>query len=195
MDRTSTLIGAALLAVTSTANAQGYFSFGEIPGVDVEPSIEIDLNPVLLGWVSEAAKGADVEEAEALAGITNIRVHVYENIADDIADMQKFVEETSARLEREGWHRAVKVNEDGEQVRIYMKPLAAGASAAPGSIGGLTVMVTDEGSGDEAVFINIAGTIQPEQLGRIAGKIGMNGMFNMVPGAVPPPPPPGSTRQ
>lgn len=140
-------------------------------------------NPALLGFVNEAAKGADVEEAEALAGITNIRVHVYEDIGDDIAAMQKFVDETSARLERDGWHPAVRVREDGEQVRIYMKPLAAGATAAPGSIAGLTIMVTDEGAGDEAVFINIAGTIQPEQLGRIAGRIGMNGMFDMVPGA------------
>ncbi len=183
MERTTTLIGAALLAVTTTAGAQGYFSFGEIPGVDAEPTVEIDLNPALLGWVVEAGKGADIAEAQALAGITNIRVHVYEDIGDDIAGMREFVEETSRRLEREGWHRAVKVNEDGEQVRVYMKPLAAGAGAAPGSIGGLTVMVMDEGTGDEAVFINIAGTIQPEQLGRIAGRIGMNGMFNMVPGA------------
>lgn len=186
MERTTTaLIGAALLAVTTTANAQGYFSFDDIPGVDSEPTVEVDLNPALLGFVNEAARGADVAEARALDGITNIRVRVYEDIGDDVAAMQEFVEEASRRLEREGWHRAVKVNEDGEQVRIYMKPLAAGANAAPGSIAGIVVMVTDEGAGSESVFINVAGTIQPEQLGRIAGQVGMNGVFNMVPGAGP----------
>lgn len=185
MERTTTLIGAALLAVTTTAGAQGYFSFGEIPGVDAEPTVEIDLNPALLGWVREAAEGANVEEAQALAGITNIRVHVYEGIGDDAGAMQKFVVDTSARLERDGWHLAVKVNEDGEQVRVYMKPLTAGAGATPGSIGGLVVMVTDEGASGESVFINVAGAIQPEQLGRIAGRMGMNGIFNMVPGAGP----------
>jgi hypothetical protein len=56
----------------------------------------------------------------------------------------------------------------------------------PGSLAGITVMVTDNGGGDEAVFINIAGTIQPAQLGRIAGAIGMDGMFNRVPGATAP---------
>jgi len=184
MERTTTaLIGAALLAVTTTAGAQGYFSFDDIPGVDAEPTIEIDLDPVLLGWVTEAARGADVEEAQALAGITNIRVRVYEGIGDDAEAMQRFVEDTSARLEGEGWRRVVKVNEDGEQVRVYMRPLDPGANAAPGSIAGLVVMVTDEGASDESVFINVAGTIQPEQLGRVAGRIGMNGMFNMVPGA------------
>jgi hypothetical protein len=184
MERTITLFGIALLAVTATANAQqGYFSFDDIPGVDAEPSVEVDLNPALLGFVNEAARGANVDAAQALAGITNIRVRVYEGIGDDIAAMLKFVEDTSKRLESEGWHRAVKVNEDGEQVRIYMKPLAPGGNAAPGSIGGLVVMVTDEGAGDESVFINVAGIIQPEQLGRIAGQVGMNGVFNMVPGA------------
>jgi hypothetical protein len=44
------------------------------------------------------------------------------------------------------------------------------------------MMVTDTGGSDEAVFINIAGTIQPAQLGRIAAAIGMDGMFNVLPG-------------
>jgi hypothetical protein len=184
MERTTTLLATALLAVASTANAQqGYFSFDDIPGVDAEPTVEVDLNPTLLGFVGEAARGADADAAQVLAGITNVRVRVYEGIGDDIAAMARFVEETSARLEREGWQRAVKVNEDGEQVRIYMKPLAPGANAAAGSIGGIVVMVTDEGASDEAVFINVAGIIQPEQLGKIASRVGMNGVFNMVPGA------------
>src|SRR5688572_13095027 len=124
MERTTTaLIGAALLAVTTTASAQGYFSFDDIPGVDAEPTVEIDLSPTMLGWVREAGKGADVEEAQALAGITNIRVRVYEGIGDDAEAMQRFVVDTSAKLERDGWERVVKVNEDGEQVRVYMKPL------------------------------------------------------------------------
>ena len=183
MERTTTaLIGAALLAITTTANAQGYFSFDDIPGVDAEPSVEVDLNPALLGFVNEAAKGVDGDVAQALAGITNIRVRVYEGIGNDIGAMLKFVEDTSTRLEREGWHRVVKVNEDGEQVRVYMKPLTPGNGSPPGSIGGLVVMVTDEGASDESVFINVAGIIQPEQLGRIAGQVGMNGIFNMVPG-------------
>jgi hypothetical protein len=59
-----------------------------------------------------------------------------------------------------------------------MKPAAAG-----GVLEGITLMVTDTGSGDEAVFINIAGAIEPAQLGKIAAAIGMNGMFNLVPGA------------
>jgi hypothetical protein len=46
-------------------------------------------------------------------------------------------------------------------------------------------MVTDaggDGGGGEFVFVNVAGVIQPEQLGRIAGSIGMTGMFRGTPG-------------
>ena len=42
-------------------------------------------------------------------------------------------------------------------------------------------MVVDSGGGDEAVFINIAGAIEPARLGRIAAAVGMDGMFNMLP--------------
>jgi hypothetical protein len=183
--RAAALFG-GLCAVTGAANGQGYFSFGEIPGFEIAPTVEIDLNPAMLGFINEAAKGAG-EDASALAGITNVRVFVYEGISDDLGDMLRFVEQTSTALERDGWHPAVRVREDGEQVRIYMKPTAPGGQDAPGTIDGLTVMVTDTGNGDEAVFINIAGKIQPAELGRIAGAIGMNGMFNLVPGVAPAP--------
>jgi hypothetical protein len=187
MNRRAAVLMSGVFAVTG-ANAQGDFSFGEIPGLGVQPTIQIDLNPAMLGFLSEAAKGAG-EQASGLEGITNVRVYVYEAIGDDLSDVLKFVEDTSQRLERDGWHSAVRVNEDGEQVRIYMKLPASGGASAPGVIDGLTVMVTDSGAGDEAVFINISGEIQPAQLGRIAGAIGMNGIFNMMPGLAPKGPP------
>jgi hypothetical protein len=176
MNFRSALLLGGLLAAASSASAQGDFLFGEIPGLDAEPTVEIDLNPVMMGLISEAAKGAEGEAAAALAGITNVRVRVYEGISDDIQDVLKFVDDTSTRLERDGWHTVVRVREGGEHVRIFMRP---GTDA---TISGLTVMVADSGGSDEAVFINVAGTIQPAQLGRIAGAIGMDGMFDMVPG-------------
>ena len=164
-----------LLAATA-ASAQGDFPFDRIPGIDSEPTIQIDLNPDLMSFFTEAAKGAEGEAAAALEGITNVSVRVYENIADEIDDLVKFVDDTTVRLERDGWHAVVRVNEDGERVRIYLKP------GSNGTISGLTVMITDSGAGDEAVFINVAGAIEPARLGQIASAVGMNGIFDMVPG-------------
>jgi hypothetical protein len=128
-----------------------------------------------------AAKGADQELASGLAGITNVRVRVYEGITEGGQDdLLQFVEDTSRTLERAGWKSVVRVNEDGERVRIFVKLAAAGANK--GTFEGVTLMVVDTGASEEAVFINVAGTIRPEQLGRVAAQVGMDGMFNMIPG-------------
>ena len=184
MDRKSSLkwVVGGLLAFSSGAHAQGYFPFDEIPGLDSEPTVQIDLDPQLMNMFGAAAKGADQEAASALEGITNVRVRVYEGISagGGEAELLKFVDDTSRTLEGDGWKSVVRVNEDGERVRIFVKPAAGGANA--GSFEGLTLMVVDTGGGDEAVFINVAGAIRPEQLGRIAAQMGMDGMFSMVPG-------------
>ena len=174
--RAALWIGGLLAA--ATASAQGDFLFGQIPGLNKEPSVQIDLNEAMLKLFSGAAKGADANAAAALDGVTNLRVRVYEDIDAEIPDVMKFVNETTTKLEGDGWNSIVRVNDGDEQVRVYVKP---GANA---TIAGITVMVTDgggDGGGGEAVFINVAGVIQPENLGRIAG-MGMNGMFGGVPG-------------
>ena len=174
-------VSAGLLAFSSSTYAQGYFSFDEIPGLDSEPTVQIDLDPQLMSMFGAAAKGAEQGVASAFEGITNVRVRVYEGIAAGAQDgLLKFVEDTSRTLESDGWKPVVRVNEDGERVRIFVKPAAAGANA--GTFEGLTVMVVDAGAANEAVFINVAGAIRPEQLGRLAAQVGMNGMFDMVPG-------------
>lgn len=173
--RAALLLGGSIAAATP-AVGQGDFPFGEIPGLDAEPTVEIDLNPTMMGFLSEAAKGVEGEAAAALSGVTNVRVRVYEGISDDIEDVLKFVDDTSTRLQDAGWSNVVRVREQGEHVRIFMQP------GTDGTISGLTVMIADSGAGDEAVFINVAGKIQPAQLGRIAAAIGMGGMFDMVPG-------------
>ncbi len=166
-------IGAALLASSGVAEAQGYFPFGEIPGLDLKPSVQIDLNPAMLGLVRGAAQGTNPEAANALAGISNVRVYVYENVGDKLSDVRKFIDDTTGKLERDGWHAAVRVNEDDEQVRIFIKTDGTDSTS---KISGITIMVTDgsdDSGSDEAVFINIAGEIEAAQLGQIAGALGM----------------------
>jgi len=185
--RAALWIGGLLAA--ATASAQGDFLFGQIPGLTKEPTVQIDLNEAMLKLFAGAAQGADANAAAALDGVTNLRVRVYEGIDAEIPDVMKFVNETTTKLEGDGWNSIVRVNDGDEQVRIYVKP---GANA---TIAGITVMVTDgggdndhngndgggNGGGAEAVFINVAGVIKPEQLGRITG-MGMNGMFGGIPG-------------
>ncbi len=181
----STLLVGGLLALGNGAHAQGgYFSFDRIPGIDSEPTVEIDLGPEMMRFFGEATKGA--QAPSGLEGITNVRVRVYEGVTQGgEAEVLKFIDDTSRTLERDGWRSVVRVNEDDERVRIFMKIAAGGANE--GSIEGLTVMVVDAGNdndgSNEAVFINVAGAIRPEQLGQVASRFGMEDVFGMVPGA------------
>src|SRR5262245_37885096 len=121
---THSIAAAALLGVCAGANAQeGFVDFSKIPGLDAEPAITLNLNGALLAFASQAATATDPEAANLLAGIRGVRVFVYENIANrDATAMQRFVDETSGKLEGEGWHRAVLVQDDEEnKVRVYAK--------------------------------------------------------------------------
>ncbi len=160
---------AALLAIgaSGAALAQDFFDFGRVPGVPEEPNVQIDLNAALLGFVSEAAKTADVEGAEVISGLDGVRVRVYDKLNDAHA-VAAFVEESSKRLERAGWQRTVYVADDNDKVRIYVK-------MQDKQITGMTVMVVDD---SEAVFMNISGAIEPAQLGRLARAVGVGGVFD-----------------
>jgi hypothetical protein len=158
---------AALLA--RSALAQDYFDFGRIPGVSSDPNVEVDLNGALLAFVAEASKGADPDIADALSGIDGIRVRVYEEL-EDAAAVSAFIEDTSKALERAAWQRMVYVREGTDKVRIYVK-------MRDQEMTGMTVMVVDS---SEAVFISIAGTIDPAQLGRVARAMGAGDVLGGV---------------
>lgn len=156
------MLAAAVAALSQTAHAQGYFDFGQIPGVAQNPTVQVDLNPATLGFVGAAAAAADPAVAELIAGIQNVRVRVYD-IVDEAEDLFAFIDDTSGNLERDGWQRTVFVDDDEAKVRVYLKFEDVNAT-------GITVMVA--GDGDEAVFINVSGLINPTQLGMLAQKYG-----------------------
>jgi hypothetical protein len=158
---------AALTLLAGAAHAQGTFNFSGIPGMGVEPSVQVNLNAAMLGFVAEAARARDPEAAQALGAIRGIQVLVYklgESREPLSPPLVEFIDNASGLLERDGWQRAVYIQEERERVRVYMKFDQA-------QMAGLTVMVASA-TGD-AVFVNVDGTIDPAMLGRIAGTLGM----------------------
>jgi len=55
------LFGSALL-LCQASFAQGYFDFDGLPGISANPSVQIDLNPAMLSFVSAAANAADPDK-------------------------------------------------------------------------------------------------------------------------------------
>jgi hypothetical protein len=165
------IVVATLIALLArgSAMAEEYFDFGQIPGVPSEPNVEVDLNAALLAFVGEASKGSEPDLAGALSSIDGIRVRVYEELVDPAA-VSAFVDDTSKKLERAAWQRMVYVRDNTDKVRVYVK-------MRDQQMLGMTVMVVDE---TDAVFINIAGTIDPAQLGRVARAMGAGNVLDGV---------------
>ncbi len=172
------LIGAAALLLTSACYGQGYFDFSDVPGIDSEPTVQIDLNEAMLNFVKLATQEADPTAADALAGIQNVRLRVYEEV-DDVDEYLGFIDDTSGSLERDGWQRVVYVEDGDSKVRVYMRFDENSVAS------GLTVMVAD--GRDGAVLVNVAGTIDPQKLGQVMRSVGagefMNGIAGGIPGA------------
>ena len=166
------IIALVALCASSQGLAQGFFDFGKIPGVD-EPSIQIDLDPWLLGFVGEATRSGDPATADLLAGLSGIRVRIYESMRD-ITAVAGFVDDASQALESDGWQRMVYIQDGEDKVRIYVK-------RDEDALSGMTVMVVDA---SDAVFLNIAGSITPEQLGRVVAAMGLEDVAGTLIGNV-----------
>lgn len=160
----------AAAAICSSAVAQeGFEFFDRIPGVSGEPDVHVSLGPAMIGFAAEAARQTDPMAAELMAGLEGVQVRVYQQI-DDPAAVDSFVDQASGELEAMGWERIVLVQDGESKVRVY-------ARTEDQQFAGMTALVL---SGSEAVFVNIAGRIDPTQLGRLMGAMGMGGMLDDV---------------
>jgi len=134
----------------------GYVDFGELSAVFGEPSVQISVGESLLGLVSSLSASEDPEAAALFKRLNGVRVSVFEtdSMADGAVDL---IKDVSARLVERGWEAVVTVNSDDEQVRIFMM-------INDDQVEGITVMAIEE---TEAVFVNVIGSINPEELGRV----------------------------
>ncbi|MEX0601036.1 MAG: DUF4252 domain-containing protein, partial [Rhodothermales bacterium] len=74
-------------------------------------------------------------------------------------------------LEAQGWETVVRVREEDQRVNVYMK-------VRDDVIAGLVVMVLEPDDEEGAVFVNIVGDINPEQIGRIGRALDIDPLSN-----------------
>ena len=134
----------------------GYVDFGELNTIFGEPTVQISVGASLLGLVSSLSASEDPEAAELFKRLNGVRVNVFETdgMADGAVDL---VKDVSASLGDHGWESVVTVNSIDEQVRVFMM-------INGDQVEGITVMAVEE---TEAVFVNVIGSINPEELGRV----------------------------
>ena len=159
------LLFAAVIGPTSASASPplkeqpGYIEFSSLGLFDApepEANVEIYLKDPLLDLVAAATRSEDEELANMLEALNLIRVQVYE-------DLEISYEHIAARLNAltlPDWERVVQVREPDQRVQFYVR-------TEDETIVGLLVLVGDP---HEFVFINIVGSLDLAQVGRIGRK-------------------------
>ena len=134
----------------------GYVDFGDLSSTYGEPKITINLGGTMLSFVSMMSSSESPETSEMISKLKGIRVQIYST--DDNADAARSqFSQVKGDLKSSGWEPVVQVNEEDEQVLVFMK-------MESGNMEGMTVMVVDD---EEAVFVNVIGQLNPAELGKV----------------------------
>ena len=159
----------ALLALPAMAQEDelkdlaGYVDFGDLSITYGEPKITINLGGTMLNFVGMMTNSENPETSEMISKLKGIRVQIYSLDENTEAARDQFGK-TKSSLKSSGWEPIVQVNEDDEQVLVYMKMVE-------GNMEGMTVMVVDD---EEAVFVNVIGQLNPAQLGKVMDRFDVN---------------------
>ena len=141
----------------------GYVDFGDLSLTYGEPKITINLGGTMLNFVGMMSSSESPETSEMISKLKGIRVQIY-TIEENAEVARNQFSDTRSNLKASGWEPIVQVNEDDEQVLVYMK-------AIDGHMEGMTVMVVDD---EEAVFVNVIGQLNPAELAQVMDKFDVN---------------------
>lgn len=150
----------ALLALPAMAQEDalkdlpGYIDFGELSAVYGEPKVLINIGGSVLRFVSGMASEGDPDTAEMMGNLKGVRIQVYSTEGQDASAALDRADQLKGFLSKQDWEPIVQVNDEGEKAYIFIK-------LAGDDMEGLAVMAVDD---SEAVFINIIGKLDPNQL-------------------------------
>lgn len=160
-----------LLCQTTFAQSKGYVSFDDLASSYGEPKVEINLNALMMGFVSTLAKNEDPEVSQLLSQLESIQVRVYNTQGNSKKALQS-IDKVTKKIRKEKWEPIVSVNEEHERVRVFAKYTEK-------KMDGLVVMVVsddekDKGESGEVVFINIVGEIDPANIQKVTNSLNID---------------------
>jgi hypothetical protein len=134
-----------------------------------EATVEVNLRGALLRLIGAASRSEEPGFAEVVDKLQLIRVQAFPLKDLEATTVQERIAALGSRVEQQGWEKVVRVKEQNEQAHVYLK-------LSGERIAGLLVMAVDKSGrgGDEVVFVNIVGDIDPEQIGRLGQKLNIS---------------------
>lgn len=157
----------SLALVTSSRAAEaevGAIDIGQLMPSAKGQFVEVNISSAMLKFAARIASHQEPEAAEMIRNLKSIRVNVVGLDDSNRAATVQQIESVRRKLEAQGWTKMVTVREknDGDNVDVHVK------QHGEESIDGLVVTVIDRKG--EAVFVNIVGNINADQLAKIADK-------------------------
>ena len=150
-------------AVTSDPGYVDLNRFAE--ALDMRPNIEVTIQGALLDMVSNRAQREDDTAGRLMRNLRSIQVRGFPTENATLSDYDDTLSRFADELLNEGWDRVMHVREDDQNVSLFMR-------YNDDQVAGLTMMVSDP-SDERLLFINIVGSIQPEDLDTLMGGSGI----------------------
>ena len=159
------VVSLALTTLVSAADTEvGAVDIGQLMPSAKGQFVEINLSPAMLEFAARIAAKREPETAELIRNLKSIRVNVVGMDDSNRAATLEKIESVRRKLEGDGWTKMVTVrdHDKGDNVDVHVKQHGEEA------IDGLVVTVIDHKG--EAVFVNVVGNINADQLAQIADK-------------------------
>lgn len=160
------LIGAAVATSTTIADPvpAGFVDFGKFtPSAAGGEFVEVKLSRGLIQMASKITRKHEPEVADLLRSLESVRVNVIPLGDDNRAETEAKVAAIRTELEGKGWEKVVSVRERDQDVAVLLK------TKSDASVDGVVVTVIENGR--QAVFVNVVGNINFEDLSRIGDQL------------------------
>ena len=159
-----------LLLTTFTTIAQsdyskepGYFDFGDLSVFEKGDGVtEVFLESNILKMVASATEEKDPDLSSMLNGLKLVKVNVFNVNDKNVNGIRERIDEADKKLVDQKWDRIVRTKGGDEAVNVYIK------TSGKDNILGLVVTTLDKH--DQAVFVNIVGTIDLKKIGKLGAK-------------------------
>jgi hypothetical protein len=151
----------------TTAASAGSFDFGTF----TRPTsggefVEVNLHDALLKFAARIAANDEPEVAKLIADLQAVHVRVIGIDDGNRDELTKRIAALHDDLTTRGWHKVVTAQQKRQNVGVFMK------FGADETVEGIVVTAID--GGNEAVFVNVAGNIRPEQLLVLGERLGID---------------------
>lgn len=155
----------AVVAAEDLTRDPGFVNFSDLGLLtDDELDIHVSVKDPLLKLVAEATRENEPELADVLVQLRAIEVYVY-TVKESLREaIWKEIRGKARALEGKGWNPAITIRMRRERGYVFLK-------LVEGKPVGLAAMYIED---DEAVFVNIVGSIDPTKIGRVASRFNID---------------------